>query len=157
MESIRSLKLAALDSEDLNVLSAHVQDAILTVGDLHYLPKEQRFLVTLNRFAWEKGAVAGDSRKSPDKERRRAALHFDRVHNVRSYNIRRDAKDGVLSLLSIRFEPTEDPSGTIELVFSGGGAVRLDVECIEAQLADLGPSWSTEFEPRHDLSDDRQA
>ncbi len=140
------LKLAALDQDDLDVLSAHVQDAVLTVGDLIFLKKEGRFLATLNRFAWE-----NDGEK---KERRRAAIHFDRVTRVRSHNIRQDAKDGVLSLLSVRFTANgvEDPSGIVELVFSGGGALRLEVECIEAQLTDLGASWVTDSMPSHDLS-----
>lgn len=140
------LKLAALDKDDLDVLSAHVQDAVLTVGDLVFLKKENRFLATLNRFSWE--------HEDEKKERRRAAIHFDRVTRVRSHNIRQDAKDGVLSLLSVRFTAngTEDPSGIVELVFSGGGALRLDVECIEAQLTDLGASWVTDSVPSHDLS-----
>lgn len=160
--TMEQLKLAALDKDDLDVLSAHLQDAILTVGDLKYLPGEQRFLATVNRFAWEKkkkggkifgiGALPGRAR-----ERRRTALHFERVINAQSSNIRQDAKDGILSLLSLGFtpagEPEDDPSGIVELVFSGGGTIRLEVECIEAQLTDLGASWATKSAPEHDLSD----
>lgn len=156
---MEQLKLAALDKDDLDVLSAHLQDAILTVGDLNYLPGEHRFLATVNRFAWEKtpdgGKIFGMGKTTGYvKERRRAALHFDRVTNVQSHKIRQDAKDGVLSLLSVRYTMTDDPSGTIELIFSGGGTVRLQVECIEAQLTDLGTSWSTKSIPEHDLPDD---
>ena len=145
---MEQLKLAALDKQDLDVLSAHLQDSVLMVGDLQYLPGESRFLVTLNRFAWEKGGADAEN-----KERRRTAVHFDRVTKVQSNNIRQNAKDAVLSLLSIRFNPGEDPSGVIELVFSGGGTIRLEVECIEAQLSDLGASWATNTTPAHDLSD----
>jgi len=153
------LKLAALDKDDLDVLSAHLQDAILTVGDLKYLPAEHRFLTTVNRFAWEKtpdgGRLFGKANvPGIVKERRRAALHFDRVTKVQSNRIRRDAKDGVLSLLSLRFSMTDDPSGVVELVFSGGGTIRLEVECIEAQLTDLGTSWATKNVPEHDLPED---
>lgn len=159
---MEQLKLAALDKDDLDVLSAHLQDAILTVGDLKFLPGEQRFLATVNRFTWEKknkvGKIFGiGSVPGIVKERRRAALHFERVTKAQSSHIRQDAKDGVLSLLSLQFTPTgdpeEDPSGSVELVFSGGGTIRLDVECIEAQLTDLGTSWTTKSTPEHDLSD----
>lgn len=159
---MEQLKLAALDKDDLDVLSAHLQDAILTVGDLKYLPGEHRFLATVNRFAWEKtpdgGKIFGMG-KTPGyvKERRRAALHFDRVTNVQSHKIRQDARDGVLSLLSVQYTMTDDPSGTIELIFSGGGTVRLQVECVEAQLTDLGTSWSTKSVPEHELPDDGES
>lgn len=147
------LKLAALDAQDLDVLSAHLQDAVLTVGDLSYLSGEQRFIATLNRFVWEKGTDGPQN----TGERRRAALHFDRVTGVRSSHIRRNAPEAVLSLLAIRFTATEDPSGTVDLVFSGGGTVRLDVECIEAQLSDLGPAWQSRATPRHDPPDEDPA
>ena len=71
------LKLLALDDEDLAVLSAHVQDAVLKVADLVNLPKERRFALGMNRFIWEK---AEGGRKN--FERRRAALTFDRVLSV---------------------------------------------------------------------------
>lgn len=159
---MEQLKLAALDKDDLDVLSAHLQDAILTVGDLKYLPGEQRFLATVNRFTWEKKKKVGKifgigSVPGLVKERRRAALHFERVTKARSSQIRQDAKEGVLSLLSLQFtpagDPDVDPSGSVELVFSGGGTIRLDVECIEAQLTDLGAGWATKSTPEHDLSD----
>lgn len=159
---MEQLKLAALDKDDLDVLSAHLQDAILTVGDLKFLPGEQRFLATVNRFTWEKKKKVGKifgigSVPGLVKERRRAALHFERVTKAQSSHIRQDAEDGVLSLLSLQFtpagDPKEDPSGSVELIFSGGGMIRLDVECIEAQLTDLGASWTTKSTPEHDLSD----
>lgn len=147
------LKLTALDAEDLEVLSAHLQDAVLTVGDLKYLPAEQRFAGVMNRFDWS-GAASGD--KGPDGKpfrRRKTGLRFDRVRAVRAQNIRMDDKEAILSLLAVSFEATEDPSGHVTLHFSGGGAVRLDVECIEAGLADLGPVWGTGNRPEHDLDE----
>ncbi|HHK74103.1 MAG TPA: DUF2948 family protein, partial [Rhizobiales bacterium] len=79
-----------------------------------------------------------------------SALQFDHVEAVKSFNIRQQAKAAVLSLLSIGFEVTDAPSGQITLVFSGGGAVRLDVECIEGRLRDLGPQWKTGSRPWHE-------
>lgn len=141
------LRLAALDENDLSILSAHLQDAVLKVGDMQYLPAERRFAATLNRFDWMFGAD-----KSPFR-RRQAALVIDRVDAVRSQAIKRDADDAVLALLAIEFDSGETPSGHIDLVFAGGGAVRLEVECIEVRLADLGPEWETSIQPAHDLSE----
>jgi hypothetical protein len=143
------LKLVALDEEDLSVLSAHVQDAVLKVADLVYLPKENRFAVAMNRFSWER---AEDGRRKTF-ERRRAALSFDRVRSVKTNHIRRDRPEAVLELLAIKFTPTDSPAGHVDLVFAGGGAVRLDVECVEARLADLGTAWATTAKPAHDLAD----
>jgi hypothetical protein len=143
------LKLLALDDEDLSVLSAHVQDAVMKVGDMEYLPREGRFALVVNRFIWEKC----DGRRA-DFERRRTALVFDRVKAARTSRLRRDRPDAVLELLAISFEPGEAPGGSLTLIFAGGAAVRLEVECIEARLADLGAAWATTAMPEHDLSAD---
>lgn len=140
------LKLAALDEEDLAVLSAHVQDAVLKVADMAYLPKESRFVIAMNRFIWERADGEQD-----DYERRRAALTFDRVLSAKTSRIRRDQGDAVLNLLAVEFDPASPPGGAIELIFAGGGAVRLEVECIEARLADLGAAWATAAKPEHDI------
>jgi hypothetical protein len=140
------LKLAALDEEDLKVVSAHVQDAVLRIGDVDYRPKEKRVLLQLNRFVWEK---LDETAKT--FERRRACLHFARVEAVKATRIRQDAKDAVLELLTIRFEPGETPAGHVHLEFAGGGCIRLDVECIEMSLTDLGAAWATASVPAHQL------
>ncbi len=145
------LKLTALDAEDLEVISAHLQDAVLLVGDMKFLPGESRFAAVVNRFDWQ-GADAGDREKV--YQRRRSGLRFDRVNSVKAQNIRQDASDAVLELLAIKFEATDEPAGHITLVFAGGGAIRLDVECIEAALGDLGPAWQTENRPAHMLDDE---
>jgi hypothetical protein len=141
-----ALKLAALDAEDLQVVAAHLQDAVLTIGDIDWRPREKRLVLIVNRFAWE----AAD-REGKGYERRRTLVHFARVEAVRSTKIRRGVPDAVLSLLTIRFEPGDAPAGRILLDFSGGGAICLDVECIEASLADLGAAWSTEHRPVHQV------
>ena len=140
------LKLAALDAEDLKVIAAHAQDAVGKVGDIVWRPAEHRLTIELNRYAWEKAGGHG-------KERRRSLLHFARVEAVKSAHIRRDFPDAVVSLLTVRFEGRdEDPSGRIFLEFAGGGSLRLDVECIEASLTDLGAAWATRHQPTHDLA-----
>lgn len=140
------LKLVALDEEDLRIVSAHVQDAVLKVGEVAWLPRERRLVLPMNRFAWE-------SRPRWFRrmhERRRSVLHFDRVLSVRTSGIHRDRADEVLSLMAVLFHPQARPSGTIELAFSGGATARLEVECIEARLADLGPAWEATSRPRHE-------
>lgn len=147
------LKLAAIDEEDLAVVSAHVQDAVLKVGDLVYLPKERRFALGMNRFAWERDP---DGRRRQD-ERRRAALTFDRVTAVRSSGIDRSRADTVLELLAVAFEPTDAPAGHVVLYFAGGAAIQLEVEVIEARLADLGAAWAAKGRPAHDIEGETSA
>ena len=143
------LKLAALDAEDLQVLSAHVQDAVLKVGDIRFFAAEGHLVLTMNRFAWDK--AEGKPRRGTQLERRRAALSFARVSDVKAKNIPQEAKDAILSLLAISFEPVEEPHGRVELVFAGGASLSFAVECIEAQLADLGSAWATDHRPQHAL------
>lgn len=136
------LKLIALDAEDLAVISAHVQDAVLRQGDIAYLPGEKRFALALRRFDWE-GAPAGH------KRRRLAALHFERVTAARSTGVQPGAAETVLSLLAVTFAEGESPAGEVTLHFSEGAAIRLDVECVEAQMKDLGPIWEAAATPAH--------
>lgn len=139
------LRLIALDAEDLAVVSAHVQDAVLKIEDIAWMAREKRLVIAMNRFAWE----ASGKR---DHQRRRAALHFARVEAVKSTGIDLKASGAVLSLLAVRFDPSDEPSGEIVLEFAGGATMRLAVECVEAQLADLGPAWSTPRAPRHEVT-----
>ena len=140
-----SLKLLALDDEDLTVVSAHMQDAVFRVGDVEYYPKNGNFALSANRFAWE----AAD-RAAKGFERCRAMLCFKQVKAVRSIGFDRGKADTVLSLLAVMFEKDgEGPEGSIELVLAGGGSIVLDVDCIEVQLADTGGTWETTLKPRH--------
>ena len=144
-----SLKLLALDDADLQIISSHVQDAVLRVSDMAYVPSQKRFAAILNRFDWEDAIGSGRKRN----RRRRSALRFDRVLGARTKGVPLDHGDVVLSLLAIQFTPTDAPSGTIDLLFSGNVSVRLEAECIEAELTDLGPVWQTKHRPRHPDSD----
>ncbi len=152
MKEPELLRLAAVDEEDLSVLSAYVQDAVLKVADLIYLPRENRFAAAMNRFTWEKE----DGRRR-DHERRRAALTFDRVMRVRTAGLDRNQPDSVLELLAVSFAATEAPAGQIVLIFAGGAMVELDVEVIEARLADLGAAWATSARPHHAIEGETSA
>lgn len=136
------LKLLALDEEDLAVVSSHLQDAVVRVGDMVYLPKQRRFAALVNRFDWE-------SANGKEFQRRRTALRFDRVLGAKHKDLRPNAPDRVLSLLAIQFEPDNGPSGTVTLTFSGDVSIQLNVECVEAELRDLGPVWGTKHKPEH--------
>ena len=136
------LRLVALDEEDLAVISTHLQDAVVKVGDLAFVPKERRFALCARRFDWECGLG--------EKPRRRlTGLHFERVTGVRCRGIDRGKPDAVLNLLGIAFEEKDPPSGTATLLFSEGAAIQLELECIEAQMKDLGPVWEAEGRPAH--------
>src|SRR5262245_3055374 len=139
-----SLKLVALDKDDLEVISAHVQDAVVKVSDVLWRPKEQRLVVALNRFDWEL-AQGG----APEYQRRLSALRFERVLSCKCRNVDRDSKDQVLNLLAVGFAENDPPAGVVTLTFSDGAVLRLEVECLEAEIADLGPVWKTTCCPCH--------
>jgi hypothetical protein len=140
----KSMIIAAEDAADLQVISAQLQDAVARLGDFVWLPKKHRFAAMLNRFKWEDG-------KGHDL-RVRTGLHFDGVLSVQSQNLKQNDPDAVVSLLAIEFMPRtpDDCSGTIELLFAGGGAIRLDVECIDAALSDVSEPWVARGRPQHE-------
>ena len=140
--------LAATDAEDLQVISAKLQDAVTRVGDLVWLPQSRRFAMLFNRFKWEDAES-----KRAENVRVRSGLHFNGVLSTKSTKIMRGNPDAVLSLLAIQFLPRggEDPGGMIVLVFAGGGAIRLDVENIEAELSDISGEWAALGKPSHPI------
>jgi|SRR5215469_9003193 len=138
------LKFVALDREDLEVISTHLQDATVKVADVIWRPEEKRLVIGLNRFDW--CSAEGDK---PELRRCRSALRFERVSACKCRSVNPHGKDAVLNLLAIEFEQTDTPAGVVNLIFSGGGALRLEVECLEAELADLGPSWNATHRPAH--------
>jgi Protein of unknown function (DUF2948) len=127
------LKLIALDADDLAVISAHVQDARVQTGDIIWRQAEKRLVVGMNRLDWEQ-TLAGET----VPRRLIAALRFDRVLSCKSRNIDLDASKTDLELVGIEFHPGEPPGGSAVLIFGDGAALRLDVECLECELADLG-------------------
>jgi hypothetical protein len=136
------LRLAASDAEDLEVLSARLQDAVFKLKDASWQPKKRRFAVVVNRLTWEAGG----------KTRLRAGLHFDGVLKVQSSKVKLGAGEAVVSVLAIRFTPNEgeDPGGVIEIVLAAGGAIRLSVECIDAELTDMTAPWAARGTPDHE-------
>lgn len=140
------LRLLAIDTEDLEVISAYVQDAVVRVEDMGFARSDRRFALLMNRYAWEEGRER--SRKG---QRKRTAIHFDYVASAEASGIDLKAREGVLELLSIGFTPGDAPAGEVTLSFAGGGTVRLKVECLEARMRDLGAAWAAKAAPSHEL------
>jgi DUF2948 family protein len=148
-EARKLLKLAALDTDDLQIISMQMQDAILKVANITYLARQQKVAIVANRFDWDHA----DNRSGTPYWRRLTGLQLMRVRSLKARSISQDDKDAVLVLLSISFEPRQPPGGDIVLCFAGGGDLRLEVECIEAQLEDLGPEWETPSKPVHETTE----
>jgi hypothetical protein len=139
------LKLVALDREGLGVISAHVQDSCLRRADMTWLPGRKRFLLGAMRFDWA-GAKEGRA------ERIGSVLRFERVLKVSHLGLAGRDEDQVLNLLAVTFEKTDPPSGMVLLAFADGAIVRLEVECLEAELRDVGPRRPAQECPGHALT-----
>lgn len=144
------LNLGALDAGDLEVISTLVQDAVFPITEMRWRKAERRFALLLNRFRWEDEDTA--RRRGRDFERVQSLLAFDNVLKVASQGLDRDDKDIVLSLLSVTFEPGEDGEGSVLLTLAGDGAIRLEVEALEAVLKDVTRPYiaPSHHAPEHD-------
>jgi hypothetical protein len=156
--TVDELKLVALDRDDIAVVSAHVQDALVRVGDIFWQPHEHRFVMALNRFDWIAAADARPERgQKPDYRRCRTALRFDRVLSCKCRGIDQSDKEARLNLLAVEFADGDAPAGVVTMTFSGCGVIRLEVECLEAELADLGEIFVAETCPNHFSADSATA
>ena len=165
----RPLKLRARDSEDLQTIAAHLQDALVPLSDTAYLKPEKRFVLVANRFRWEAGEaedgapppaapdpaedarftdVEDDSGGGRLYERVNCGVCFDRVRGVRVRGVNPQDRDQILNLLTLEAGPD-----AITLVFSGGAQIRLDVSQIRCHIEDLGEPWPTRWRPGHDADD----
>lgn len=136
--SFPPLRLLAADGEDLQIMSAALQDAILRPGDVVWNAGARTVTITLCRFCWECGGT-----------RVRTAMQFGDVLAVKSRGLPR-ARDAALELLAVDFLPDETPGGRVLLMFAGGGDLRIDVECLDAVVADLSERWPARVEPIHE-------
>ncbi|HUB95945.1 MAG TPA: DUF2948 family protein [Stellaceae bacterium] len=135
-----ALRLRAVDADDLQVLSAILQDSLVPVAEMAYLPDEQRFALVANRFRWEPG-VDGIRRQF---ERTLTGLCVDSVVSVQRRGFSPSDGDRILALLALRAE-----GKVLTLHFAGGSAIRIEVERIACRLDDLGEPWPTRWRPRH--------
>jgi hypothetical protein len=142
-------RLIAFDAEDLAMIAASLQDALVRVGEMAYLPRSKQFAMIAARFDW----IGSVSRKAGFScaERCRTGLHFGRVLKVSCRGFEHKDQTRILNLLHIGFKETDPPAGYVEFVFSSDCALRLYVECLEAEIRDLGVRWKTKSVPDHRL------
>ena len=134
------LRLSALDADDLAIVSAAVQDALVAVRDCAYLKEEGRFVLLLNRFRWE-----ADPGQEIGHTRTHSALVFNEVTAVRHHDIPTHEPDRMLELLAVVLE--NDHSALLR--FSAGRAIRLEIGRLACHLGDVGEPWPTPWKPAH--------
>jgi hypothetical protein len=137
-----ALKLYGRSPADMEVISAHLQDAVAQIGDMAYLADEQRFVLLANRFCWE-------NERAP--MRVRSALQLANVVSIRQKKLNLTRREGVVALLAVHFLPNKLPAGEMRLQFAGGGEIGLAVEACEAILEDITAPWVAKARPHHDL------
>ena len=128
--SFKPLRLVAFTVDDLEVISTMTQDAVFPSSEMILNSEKRRFAILLNRYLWEKN-------KSKNAERAQAVLAFEDVKNVQTQNINKSDNNLVLCLLNISFKAEEDGMGTIQIILSGRGKIRLQVEALEVSLRDV--------------------
>jgi hypothetical protein len=148
MKDARPLRLRAEDAGDLAVISACLQDAVVLVREMKYLPTEGRFVMVVNRFRWEDADGERGESDRPVYGRVHCGVCFEKVKAVRSAGIERQRPGQIVSLLAL-----EAAEGRIDLVCSGGAAVRLEVDGLVCHLRDLDEPWPTQWRPAHPLDD----
>ena len=144
---VKNLKLIAKTEEDIKVVSAHLQDSILSVSDIANLKKNKIFLMQLNRFMWE-DVEKGVFRKN---KRIRTVLKFDNVLKVLSKNINQKKKDNFLDFLAIETIRMPDNNYEMKITFAGDSIIRIIAEVIEVTLDDQGEAWDTKNKPKHQV------
>ena len=142
---VKNLKLIANSNDDLRVISAHLQDAIVLPSDIAHLKKNRIFLIQLNRFMWE-DVEKGVFRKN---KRIRTILKFDNVVSVFSKNINSKDKERFLDFLAIETSILPDKYYEIKLIFSGDSVIKIRSEVIEVTLDDQGSPWESKTKPKH--------
>jgi hypothetical protein len=142
-----NLKLLATSDEDIRIVAAHLQDAIVLTKDIVSLKKNRIFLIQLNRFMWE-DIEKGVFRKN---KRIRTVLKFDNVISVSSKNIDIKKDKNFLDFLTIESNLLPDKSYEIKLIFSGDMVVKIKAELIDVTLDDQGSSWESKIQPKHNF------
>ena len=142
---VEPLRLPAEDAEDLHIISAALQDAIMRPVDIVWEPAARRVTLALSRFCWECGGT-----------RVMAAMQFGDVISVKSRRLPR-GPETALELLAMEFAPDEAPGGRVIMMFAGGGDLRIDVECLDAVLTDLSDRWPARIAPTHLADGDQGA
>tara|TARA_Y100000816_G_scaffold271118_1_gene235396 strand:- start:168 stop:611 length:444 start_codon:yes stop_codon:yes gene_type:complete len=141
----KNLRLIAKTEEDLKVVSAYLQDAIVNTSDIANLGQNKIFIMQLNRFMWE-DVEQGIFRQN---KRIRTILKFENVIKVLSKNINRTKKDKFLDFLTIETIKMPDNNYEMRILFAGNSIIKVTTEVIEVTLDDQGQAWSTKNMPKH--------
>jgi hypothetical protein len=148
------VRLMAKDAEDLAVVASCLQDALVSLAEMQYLNAEKRFVMLVNRFRWERrqeGEKPGDASFTDDSgggnERVNSGLCIDGVVAVRSRDLDRDKRGKFLALMTMGL----DGPNKLNFLFSGGGALQLEIEGLSLFLQDFGEAWPTQWRPDHVL------
>ena len=147
MPNQTNLKLLANNTNDLKVISANLQDSILTTKNIANLKKNRLFLLEFNRFMWE-DIEKGILRKN---KRIRSILKIDNVISVQSKNINQENKDRFLEFLTIEVDENTNNNYNLNLIFAGDALIKITVEVIEVYLDDQGEPWESKTEPKHKI------
>jgi hypothetical protein len=140
------LRLLAVEAADLDVISAAVQDGVFALKDAVWRPRARRFAVRLQRYRWE---TASDGASG---ERVEAVLAFESVLSVKAAKVALGRPEAVASILSVSMAPgSEPPGGAVEIALAGGGSIRLEVDCLDAALADIGTPRAAVRQPDHEI------
>jgi Protein of unknown function (DUF2948) len=149
-EGSAPFKLRAEDADDLAVISACLQDALVAVRDLAFVQQDRTFLMVANRFRWESASgLAGDE---ASYQRTLCGITFAAIAGVSYHGFRRSEDERILSLLAIQLGD-DGKENAIQLEFSGGATIRLEVDRILCHVQDLGEPWPTPWQPRHDVDE----
>ena len=155
------LKLRIQDEEDLRAAAACLQDALVQIGEMAYLPQEQRFAMVTNRFCWECAAAQRDdlpddnaAPEPPDDaafeadhppfERVHTGISFEGVRAVRLRGIDRRRRSELLELLTMMMQ-----NGKLYLLFAGDAAIELTIDGLRGRIEDLCEPWPTRWRPHH--------
>ena len=135
---LNRMKLNAIDTEELKIIATVLQDGLIEVSDVKYLPSIRTFIVMITRFMWEEKIV------NKTNNRTKAVLVFEDVLAVHSRNIDQMNKTKVLELLTFNYYNNKSKNIEIELLFNNDATIKLETEVVQAKLEDQGESWTVE-------------
>ncbi|MGI9418989.1 MAG: DUF2948 family protein [Geminicoccaceae bacterium] len=144
------LRLRALDRDDLQVIAACLQDALVPLREMAFMADERRFMAAFNRFQWERLADPGDAKSLTLCQ---SVLRVDHVNGVQYRGLDRELDGIKFELLTIQLEPSDGGGFMLVLVFAGDVALKLEISDLQVMLQDFGDPWPADVAPHHDLSD----